>query len=419
MANPLFQDRYPAAAIVAALVWLAGPGPHAGASPGGALGREFTVFAGSTGPRPVADAVAREFSVLVREQADFAVADAVAREFVVHVPAAPVITLASGALPYTEGDGWVAIDPLAGVYDPDTDDFGGGELRVELVGGGSAGDALGFGESGAGAGEITLEDGGRVFYRGVETATFTGGGGSPVVLVFHPGTGLGAVAAMVRHVRFGNAQRYPAAGARIAAFRLSDGESVAGPAATREIVVVPLNQPPLAGADFVGVEMDVPLAIPAAWLLANDSDPDGDPLSLSLIDTTTSAGGVLAWDDGGLIYTPPPGFAVTDRFDYRLADPYGGEGTGRVTLFVRAADDPSCSVLDAAFGRDGGGFSIHATGLPGRTYNLLASEDLAVWNPVAAALADGFGAIRVADPAAVDHPRRFYTFGFAAAPGGD
>lgn len=388
-------------------------GVSAAASVNDVAAREFTVFAGSTAPQLVTDSVTREFTVLIHEPADFLITGTIAREFVVHVPTPPVIALPSGALQYTEGDGALAIAPLASVFDPDTDDFFGGELRVELVGGAAPGDGLDIGHADPAVASITVEDD-RILHFGVEAATFTGGGDLPLIIAFHPGTGPAAVEAMVRHVRFSNPLRYPAAGVRVAEFRLSDGDAGPGPPATRDILVIPVNHPPLAVADFIGVEKDTAPAIATSRLLENDSDPDGDPLSLSLAADTTAAGGSLVLEDGGIIYTPPPGFTGTDRFDYRLEDPYGGEASGTVSLLVLAPDDPTCRVLDIAFLGEDGGFTLQAVGLPGRSYNLLASDDLEKWEPIVVATADAFGAISVADMAAHTHPRRFYTFKFAA-----
>ena len=71
-------------------------------------------------------------------------------------------------------------------------------------------------------------------------------------------------------------------------------------------------------------------------VLANDTDPDGD--ALSVIATTTPANGTVAVNAGGTVtYTPAAGFVGTDTFTYTVADPDGLTDTATVTVAVQQA----------------------------------------------------------------------------------
>lgn len=70
-------------------------------------------------------------------------------------------------------------------------------------------------------------------------------------------------------------------------------------------------------------------------MLENDTDPDGDQLTLSHYDTSsTQAGAVSCTSVGVCTYTPPPGFRGSDTFGYTVSDGNGGSDTATVTIFV-------------------------------------------------------------------------------------
>ncbi len=60
-------------------------------------------------------------------------------------------------------------------------------------------------------------------------------------------------------------------------------------------------------------------------VLANDTDPGNDPLTITnLITTGTNGTVIIAPDQKTLTYTPPLGFTGSDSFIYSSADPHGG-----------------------------------------------------------------------------------------------
>ncbi|HET7274343.1 MAG TPA: Ig-like domain-containing protein [Longimicrobiaceae bacterium] len=95
------------------------------------------------------------------------------------------------------------------------------------------------------------------------------------------------------------------------------------------------NQAPLAANDSAATEAGVAIDIP---VLVNDSDPDGDLLSVEGV--SDPAGGVAVIGAGDTInYTPDAGFTGEDMFEYTVVDARGGIATGSVTVAVSAPLD--------------------------------------------------------------------------------
>ena len=111
-----------------------------------------------------------------------------------------------------------------------------------------------------------------------------------------------------------------------------------------------LNPPPIVESDFASTDEDLPMLIN---VLGNDSDPDGDPLTI--IDTTPPANGTVTINpDGSITYTPNPGFNGTDTFTYTLEDGDGGTSTATVTVVVGPVNDsPLASTIPTQSDNDG------------------------------------------------------------------
>ncbi len=72
-------------------------------------------------------------------------------------------------------------------------------------------------------------------------------------------------------------------------------------------------------------------------VLANDSDPDGDILTVSDYDIASAEGGrVYCTTAGVCIYTPPAGLSGTDTFTYTASDGNGATDVATVTVTVGA-----------------------------------------------------------------------------------
>lgn len=85
------------------------------------------------------------------------------------------------------------------------------------------------------------------------------------------------------------------------------------------------NRPPVAVDDAATTTIGIPVVIA---VLANDSDPDGDPLSIA---TTPPAFGTIAVAGGSITYTPTTaGVTGIDTFTYTISDGRGGVATATV-----------------------------------------------------------------------------------------
>jgi hypothetical protein len=99
--------------------------------------------------------------------------------------------------------------------------------------------------------------------------------------------------------------------------------------------VPPVNVAPLGVVDeFFGVEDTTLVVAP----LLNDSDPDGDALLVSWVDSPVN--GVLrANGDGTYSYRPNPNYAGTETLAYGISDGRGGESTATMVLSIAAVND--------------------------------------------------------------------------------
>ncbi len=133
-----------------------------------------------------------------------------------------------------------------------------------------------------------------------------------------------------------------------------------------DVRIVNRNQPnraPVAGPDVARTAAAMPVSIP---VLANDFDPDGDPITIESIAEQPRHGTVTVEEDGSVTYTPVAGFAGTDSFVYTLVDGYQapadstlpadqrgqGRDLGEVYVGVmpeQAANRPPIAVDDVGF----------------------------------------------------------------------
>jgi hypothetical protein len=114
-------------------------------------------------------------------------------------------------------------------------------------------------------------------------------------------------------------------------YTVSDGKGAASGAVVR-VTVNPVNLPPVAVDDFATTDEDTPVTID---VLANDSDPDGDSLTLSDYQVTSSRGGTVSCDEEGqCTYGPAVGFSGSDSFTYTVSDGKGGSDSATVSVNV-------------------------------------------------------------------------------------
>jgi VCBS repeat-containing protein len=141
-------------------------------------------------------------------------------------------------------------------------------------------------------------------------------------------------------------------------YTVSDGQ---GKTSTGKVTVTvtPVNDPPVANPDSTTTFEESPATrIP---IMANDRDPDGDTLDLSV---TQPAHGTVVIDSiivngvKTVTYTPAPNYNGPDSFTYTISDGHGGSATATVSVTVLPVNDAPVAVDDSATVAEDGAVTI-------------------------------------------------------------
>ncbi|MCH8856460.1 MAG: tandem-95 repeat protein, partial [Proteobacteria bacterium] len=135
---------------------------------------------------------------------------------------------------------------------------------------------------------------------------------------------------------------FPAAGSYVLSVLVSDGTLASAPA-TVSVTVNPANGAPNAVDDSATTDEDTPVTVD---VLANDSDPEGDTLTVTAV--TQGTNGSVVAGGGTVTYTPDADWNGTDSFTYTIGDGNGGADTGTVTVTVNAVNDSPTAVDEGA-----------------------------------------------------------------------
>jgi hypothetical protein len=127
-------------------------------------------------------------------------------------------------------------------------------------------------------------------------------------------------------------------------FKANDG-ALDSNVATVSITVRHVNHPPLAVDDSVMTTQGI---VAQANVLANDSDPDGDPLTIT---ASTNGGHGSVTCTTVCTYAPDATFSGSDSFTYTISDGNGGTATASVQVQVLATSvQPDCSTATLRIG---------------------------------------------------------------------
>ena len=122
-----------------------------------------------------------------------------------------------------------------------------------------------------------------------------------------------------------------------------------------------LNRLPQTNDDLYLMDEDGTLSVPAPGVLSNDSDPEGAPLSASLL-TGTTYGSLSFSSNGSFTYKPQANFNGNDTFTYQASD--GRDATlATVTVQVRPVNDVPTAFSDAYTAQEDEVLSISAPGV--------------------------------------------------------
>lgn len=104
------------------------------------------------------------------------------------------------------------------------------------------------------------------------------------------------------------------------------------------------GSPPVAADDAATTDEDTTVLVD---VLSNDSDPDGNTLTVSSV-TNPPHGTTSIALDGRVVYEPDPGYAGSDSFSYSISDGRLGSDTAGASITVRPVEDPPVARDDFA-----------------------------------------------------------------------
>ncbi len=109
------------------------------------------------------------------------------------------------------------------------------------------------------------------------------------------------------------------------------------------IEIINTITPPVAVNDTASTFTNTSISVDA---LVNDSDPDSDPITITIIDST-DLGGITVNPNGNITYSPYTGTVCTwDVLEYQICDTTGLCDTAEVYFFVSASDSDNDGIAD-------------------------------------------------------------------------
>ncbi|WP_339412241.1 tandem-95 repeat protein [Pseudomonas sp. EA_35y_Pfl2_R5] len=127
-------------------------------------------------------------------------------------------------------------------------------------------------------------------------------------------------------------------------YTVTDG-ALTSNTATVTVNVAPGNDAPVAVNDSLIASEDTPITYTANDLLGNDSDVDGDPLTIASV-TSGNGGTAVLNPDGTVTFTPNANFNGVADFTYTVTDGALTSNTATVTVNVAPANDAPVAVAD-------------------------------------------------------------------------
>jgi RHS repeat-associated protein len=107
---------------------------------------------------------------------------------------------------------------------------------------------------------------------------------------------------------------------------------------TFDLTITNTNDAPIAQNDDLTANEDTPVNISIATLLSNDSDIDGDILTLDSY-TQPTHGQLENDNNGNLTYTPEANYNGSDSFSYTINDSISGSNSATVNIAINSIND--------------------------------------------------------------------------------
>src|SRR5215831_16374499 len=113
--------------------------------------------------------------------------------------------------------------------------------------------------------------------------------------------------------------------------------------ATVNVTVDSVNDNPDAHDDSAVTDEDTPVVVN---VLANDSDVDGDALTVSAV--TQGAHGSVTNNGNNVTYSPAANYNGSDSFSYTVSDGHGGTATANVSVTIKPVNDNPVAGADSS-----------------------------------------------------------------------
>ncbi len=128
---------------------------------------------------------------------------------------------------------------------------------------------------------------------------------------------------------------------------------------SEDLTFTTLNNLPVAVDDTMSVREGTSVAFRVSDLLSNDTDADGDTLTVTGVLSTAETHGTVALLDGTVTYIPDTDYIGPANFAYSVEDGHGGVATGMVLVSVYSQRLASSNGSSSYFSE--GGYNAYAT----------------------------------------------------------
>ena len=131
-------------------------------------------------------------------------------------------------------------------------------------------------------------------------------------------------------------------------YTISDGRGGSATATVKVDVADPAGNHYPVAVDDIGFTSDGTAVV--VDVLANDSDPDGNPLTVLSVTAPGHGAAAVGASGKNVTYTPSSGYFGVDSFTYTIGDGLGGSATASVTMASNFGGDGACLVIDVSGG---------------------------------------------------------------------
>ena len=139
--------------------------------------------------------------------------------------------------------------------------------------------------------------------------------------------------------------------------------SPAGPSLPDGHALPDCNDPPVANDDAYTVSEGGSLSIPVPGVLGNDTDPDGDPITATLVSGPAHASSFTFNADGSFSYVHDGGETTSDSFTYKANDGFADSNVATVVISITPVNDAPVANDDNYTVAEGGTINYAAPGV--------------------------------------------------------